>query len=1177
VPDLRGALLALLALAFAALCVTLPAAGHAGPLRSRAFTPRAVTGESRYDVQRTSGALVAKGGGLVSLFGEKGLSVATARGSVTFAVAGAAPGAPVADGGRVVYRRDGLTTWYANGPLGLEQGFTLSKPQAVSLRLAGSLAPRQRGQSILFGSALSYSGLRAFDAAGRPLPARLELRGRTLTLRVDDRGARYPITIDPQIEQQLASGGPLLPNDADPSGGSSFGQSVAISSDGNTALIGAPDDNANLGAAWVFVRSNGVWTQQGPKLLPDPNTLVGGSNGTTFGTSVALSGDGNTALIGGSFENSLHGAVWSTTRSNGVWSTPTKIPFPTDENGTAQFGSSVALSSDGTLAVIGGKGDGGSNVSSPTPNAGAAWVYGFSSGAWSQQAKLLPSSETGAGSFGASVAITTPCATCTSVVLVGAPADNSNVGAVWVYANTDGWITQTSLHPSDAIVASSFGTSVAISADGTVALVGGPTDDPNDGLAPFTIGSAWVFTAASLNSWSQTAHLLPTDATNFARFGSAVSLSGDGKTALVGGEGDTSSTGAAWVFTNGATWTQICKEYASENIAREFGHSVALSSDAGTELMGGPFSASTNGAAWAFVPGPCVSNPRSTVLSDVSARIQGTVDPNGHAVASYRVDYGTTTAYGASTTSHSLGAADAPASVDETLTGLQPSTLYHYRVAATSAEGTAGPDRTFVTGPQVAGTPGTPTPPTTLASGSGCPVATVTIDWGDGTTPDSTSPSCHLVGDSSVWTVSGTHSYAAVGHYVITVTFSTGPVYGAGALITSAPSISGTTSSGVTTSSSNVAATINPNGADTTYVVNYGPTTSYGSQTSSAAIGSSFSGQAAGQTLTGLNSSTTYHFQFVATNARGTTSGPDATFTTAAPPSSGGASAPATPPTILGEAAPSVAADSASVSGTVNPNGSATNVLVQYGTTASYGLQTPAAPAGAGTAPQVVNQTLSGLSPSTVYHYRFVATNDGGTTLGPDVTFTTAVPGGASAQPPPPPVQGISANVFPFQGTVLVNGQPLVVGQQIPFGATIDATHGTVVIQSVVNGVLQSIQVAGGVFQLLQLPDGTTQFVMTGGNFNVCNTKTKTKGVRVTHSTAAAPKFVRMLWGNGKGNFQTKGRYASATVRGTVYGVFDRCDGTLVEVREGTVTVTDLVHHKIIIVGAGKSVLVNKP
>jgi hypothetical protein len=155
-PDLRTGLLALLALGFAALCVTLPAAGHAGPLRSRAFTPRAVAGESRYDVHRTSGALVAKGGGLVSLFGEQGVSVATAGGSVTFAVAGATPGAPVADGSRVVYRRGALTTWYANGPLGLEQGFTLAKPQAVSLRLAGSLAPQQLGQSILFGTALRY-------------------------------------------------------------------------------------------------------------------------------------------------------------------------------------------------------------------------------------------------------------------------------------------------------------------------------------------------------------------------------------------------------------------------------------------------------------------------------------------------------------------------------------------------------------------------------------------------------------------------------------------------------------------------------------------------------------------------------------------------------------------------------------------------------------------------------------------------------------------------------------------------------------------------------------------------------------------------------------------------------------------------------------------------------------
>jgi hypothetical protein len=176
------------------------------------------------------------------------------------------------------------------------------------------------------------------------------------------------------------------------------------------------------------------------------------------------------------------------------------------------------------------------------------------------------------------------------------------------------------------------------------------------------------------------------------------------------------------------------------------------------------------------------------------------------------------------------------------------------------------------------------------------------------------------------------------------------------------------------------------------------------------------------------------------------------------------------------------------------------------------------------------------------------------------------VPGGASQQPPPPPVQGQSVDVLPFLGIVLVNGQPLQVGQQIPLGAIIDATNGTVILTSIVNGVLQSAQFAGGIFQVLQLPDGTTQLVLVGGNFNICKA---TKTTRLAENA----RTVRRLWGNGKGNFQTKGRYASATVRGTIWLVADRCDGTFVRVRSGIVSVQNFVTKKNVNVTAGHSYL----
>jgi hypothetical protein len=98
------------------------------------------------------------------------------------------------------------------------------------------------------------------------------------------------------------------------------GFSVALSADSNTAIVGGPDDNSSnntpVGAAWVYTRSGGVWTQQGNKLV---GTDAVGVGGPAQGSSVALSADGNTAIVGGPDDNGSTGAVWVYTRSGGVW------------------------------------------------------------------------------------------------------------------------------------------------------------------------------------------------------------------------------------------------------------------------------------------------------------------------------------------------------------------------------------------------------------------------------------------------------------------------------------------------------------------------------------------------------------------------------------------------------------------------------------------------------------------------------------------------------------------------------------------------------------------------------------------------------------------------------------------------------------------------------------------
>ena len=121
----------------------------------------------------------------------------------TLAAAGRSP-APIKRANRVSYRRGSLTEWYANGPLGLEQGFTLNAPPAgartgplsLALSLSGSLQPSlgRDARSLGFaGSNLRYTGLVAFDARGHKLPARLELRGQTLLISVDDAARATPL------------------------------------------------------------------------------------------------------------------------------------------------------------------------------------------------------------------------------------------------------------------------------------------------------------------------------------------------------------------------------------------------------------------------------------------------------------------------------------------------------------------------------------------------------------------------------------------------------------------------------------------------------------------------------------------------------------------------------------------------------------------------------------------------------------------------------------------------------------------------------------------------------------------------------------------------------------------------------------------------------------------------
>jgi hypothetical protein len=335
-------------------------------------------------------------------------------------------------------------------------------------------------------------------------------------------------------------GGKLVGTTSEYGGGLwSQGASVALSADGNTAIVGGPSDNRTMGATWVFTRSGDVWMQQGKK-------LVGSGAGEPplppgQGMSVALSADGNTAIVGSWGAE----AAWVFTRSSGTWTQQGKKLVGTGAVGKARQGMSVALSADGNSAIVGGWSDNGKT--------GAAWVFTRSGGVWTQQGKKLVGTDAvGSARQGTSVALSADGNTA----IVGGPGDNSwdrsvpfglgAAGAAWVFTRSGGVWTQQGdkLVGTGAVASARQGTSVALSADGNIAIVGGVAEDG---------GVALVFTRSG-GRWTQDTKLVGTG--SVGKSTPSVALSADGSIVMVGGANDNGGIGAAWVFTRGGGyWT----------------------------------------------------------------------------------------------------------------------------------------------------------------------------------------------------------------------------------------------------------------------------------------------------------------------------------------------------------------------------------------------------------------------------------------------------------------------------------------------------------------------------------------------------------------------------------------------------------------------------------------------
>jgi trimeric autotransporter adhesin len=564
-----------------------------------------------------------------------------------------------ADVEKLSYQRDSLMTeWFVNGSRGLEHGFRLTsrpgisaEPLALHLSVRGTLTPRisADGRWVSFlddhgAPALNYAGLKVTDAEGRELVARFTREPDGLRLEVEERGAHYPITIDPIAQQAYLKPAAVGITQA----GDWFGYSVAVS--GDTVVVGAPqEDSSSLGvnsvpnelaagsagAAYVFTQSAGVWSQQA--YLKPAAVGPGGQAGDHFGFSVAISGD--TVVVGAPEEDSSSmgvnstpiegatdsGAAYVFVRSGGAWSQQAylKPGAVGASQASDQFGWSVAISGD-TLAV--GAYDEASSTtgvnSSPNelaPGAGAAYVFARSGGVWTQQAYLKPAAvgTTQANDhFGAAIAVSG------DTVVVGAFQEDSSstginstpnegaggAGAAYVFARSGTvWSQQAYLKPASVgpggQAGHMFGTSVAVSGD-TVAVGAnhessstlGINTTPNEGAG--SSGAVYVFTR-NAGVWSQQAYVKPSAVGTTQvgdNFGNAVALSGD--TLVVGADGEDSSTtginstpnelaaiaGAAYAFTRSAgVWSQQAylkpAAVGTSQAGDQFGWSVAVSGD----------------------------------------------------------------------------------------------------------------------------------------------------------------------------------------------------------------------------------------------------------------------------------------------------------------------------------------------------------------------------------------------------------------------------------------------------------------------------------------------------------------------------------------------------------------------------------------------------------------------
>jgi hypothetical protein len=363
-------------------------------------------------------------------------------------------------------------------------------------------------------------------------------------------------------------------------GAAQQGTSVALSGDGKTLVVGGPDDNSLTGAAWIFNRIGTQW-QQVAKLVG-----TGSVGPSQQGGVVAIDFKGTTIASGGLGDDSQNGAVWVFTKSSdGSWAQQGSKLTGSDATAGAKQGNAVSLSGDGNTLAFGGVED--------STSVGAAWVFKRTGSGWTQQGnKLVGTGGVSQQGQGSGVSLSLDGNTLAS----GGFKDAAFTGAIWVFTRSgDVWSQQGNKITATGTVPPSALGGPALSSDGNTLAAGAILDDSLK-------GAAFVFTRVN-GVWTQQAKLVATDSSVQAYQGVNVSITSDGNTLLVGSAEDSSGIGGFWVYTRtDGVWTQQGdKRVGTGNVGNAKHGYVSVSSNGSTAVLGGPEDASSTGAVWTFV------------------------------------------------------------------------------------------------------------------------------------------------------------------------------------------------------------------------------------------------------------------------------------------------------------------------------------------------------------------------------------------------------------------------------------------------------------------------------------------------------------------------------------------------------------------------------------------------